>query len=60
MSYEYWLDDSGVYHTGLMKKQTYGNTDYIGLIYTDENQIESISFNGTIRYEYTYDSSGNM
>jgi RHS repeat-associated protein len=60
MSYEYWMDESGVYHTGLMKTQTYGNTDYIGFIYTDENQIESICFNGTIRYEYTYDSSGYL
>lgn len=60
MSYEYWLDESGVYHTGMLKTQTYGNTDYVGFIYTDENQVESISFNGTIRYEYTYDSSGNL
>ena len=60
MTYDYWLDDSGVYHTGLLKTQTYGNMDYVGFIYTDEKQVESISFNGTIRYEYTYDSSGNL
>ena len=60
MSYEYWMDESETYYTDLLKKQTYGNTDYVEFVYTDENQIETISYNGTIRYEYTYDSSGNL
>jgi YD repeat-containing protein len=60
MTYEYWLDESGVYHTGLLKTQAYGSSDYVGFTYTDEKLIESISFNGNIRYEYVYDSSGNL
>ncbi|MDO9628749.1 MAG: hypothetical protein Q7I99_02510, partial [Acholeplasmataceae bacterium] len=60
MSYEYWKDESGVFHKGLVKTQTYGNTDHVGFTYTKENQVKSISFNGTIRYEYIYDSSGYL
>lgn len=60
MTYEYWMDESETYYTDLLKKQTYGNTDYVEFIYTDEKQVKTISFNGVIRYEYIYDSSGNL
>ncbi|MDX9691895.1 MAG: DNRLRE domain-containing protein, partial [Acholeplasmataceae bacterium] len=62
MSYEYWLDESEVYHTGLIKQQTYGNNDYFKFTYTSENQIESIKFKNEIdaRYEFMYDSAGNL
>ena len=60
MAYEYWMDESETYYTDLLKKQTYGNTDYVEFIYTDEKQVKTISFNGVIRYEYIYDSSVNL
>lgn len=60
MSYEYWTDSSGVYYTDLLKKQIYGNSDYVEFTYTDEKQIKSVKFNTTIRYEYEYDSMGKL
>ncbi|MCU0104554.1 RHS repeat protein [Acholeplasma vituli] len=32
----------------------------MGFVYTKERLLESISFNGVIRYEYKYDTSGNL
>lgn len=62
MSYDYWEEtvDSTTYYTDLLKQQTYGNGDYISFTFTDEDQIKTISFNGTIRTEYEYDSSGRL
>jgi len=62
MEYDYWEETVGsvTYYTDLLKKQTYGNDDYVSFTYTDENQIQTVSFNNTVRYEYEYDSSGRL
>jgi RHS repeat-associated protein len=62
MSYDYWEEivDSTTYYTNLLKQQIYGNGDYVSFTYSDEDQIKTISFNGTIRTEYEYDSSGRL
>ncbi len=50
------------YQTGLIKKQTFGNGYYFEFAYNDENQIQSIIFNGEEkpRFEYEYDASGRL
>ncbi len=62
MSYDYVeITEGGVtYYTNLLQQQTYGNGDYVSFLYTDEKLIQSISFNGTTRFEYEYDSSGRL
>jgi RHS repeat-associated protein len=62
MSYDYWEEtvSSTTYYTNLLKQQTYGNGDYLYFTYTDYDQVKTISFNGTTRYEYSYDSSGRV
>ncbi len=62
MKYDYYEEIVGstTYYTNLLKKQTYGNGDYINFTYTDEDQIKTVSLNGNIRYEYDYDSSGRL
>ncbi|MCV2231780.1 DNRLRE domain-containing protein [Acholeplasma manati] len=60
MTYEYWVDEDGIYHSDLLTKQTYGNSDFIEFSYTEEFQIKTVKFNGTIRFEYTYDTFGNL
>jgi len=62
MSYDYQedIENGELYYTNLLKKQSYGNGDYIEFTYYEENRIKTVSFNGTIRFEYEYDSSGNM
>jgi RHS repeat-associated protein len=60
MSYEYWMDGTEEYYTNLLKRQNYGNTDFIEFTYNSERQIETVSFKETLRYEYMYDSMGNL
>lgn len=62
MSYDYWEETVGstTYYTDLLQQQTYGNGDYVSFTYNDENQIKTVSFNGSLRFEYEYDSSGRL
>ncbi|KFZ27348.1 MAG: tRNA3(Ser)-specific nuclease WapA precursor [Candidatus Izimaplasma bacterium HR2] len=62
MIYDYWEEVEGTttYYTDKLKEQEYGNGDYVSFTYTEENQVKTISFNGIIRYEYEYDSSGRL
>ena len=62
MEYDYWEETVGsyTYYTNLLKRQTYGNDDYVDFTYNDEDRVQSVSFNGVIRFEYNYDSSGRL
>ncbi|MFH5882575.1 RHS repeat-associated core domain-containing protein [Liberiplasma polymorphum] len=62
MKYDYVKHVIGdtTYYTNLLEKQTYGNQDYIEFTYTKENRIKTVSFNGAVRFEYEYDSSGRL
>jgi RHS repeat-associated protein len=62
MEYDYWEEEisSELYYTNLLKKQTYGNGDYVSFTYTDQNQIKTIKFNDTLRFVYDYDLSGRL
>lgn len=62
MSYDYVEKTEGgvTYYTDLLQQQNYGNGDCVSFTYTIENLIQSVSFNGTTRFEYDYDSSGRL
>ena len=62
MTYDYVekVIDGITYYTDLLQQQTYGNGDYVTFAYDKENRVQSLSFNGTTRFEYMYDSSGRL
>ncbi|PKK93078.1 MAG: hypothetical protein CVV61_06490, partial [Tenericutes bacterium HGW-Tenericutes-6] len=51
---------STTYSTNKVNTQTYGTGDIYSFVYTDENLIKLIKFNGVDRYEYVYDQSGRL
>ena len=60
VSYTYVTKSDGIntYQTSLIETKTYANGDYYYFTYNSFDQLKTISFNNTLRYEYVYDSSG--
>ena len=45
---------------GKLAKITYGNGFVVNYVYDELDRIESIQYNNTIVYQYTYDANGNL
>ena len=45
---------------GKLTKVTYGNGFVVNYVYDELDRVKSISYNGTVAYQYEYDANGNL
>ena len=45
---------------GKLTKITYGNGFVVNYVYDELDRVKSISYNGTVAYQYEYDANGNL
>ncbi|MCR3600445.1 RHS repeat protein, partial [Salmonella enterica subsp. enterica serovar Mbandaka] len=45
---------------GKLAKITYGNGFVVNYVYDELDRVKSISYNGTVAYQYEYDANGNL